>query len=660
MIKKYVYGTPFPTDAVVLDVQPSTDALPFFETDQQGTFTYSLSENDIVYGLGEQIRGINKRGWQYVSWNYDNPNHHEDARSLYGAHNFIIIHGTVTFGAFFDFAGKIEFDIGYTKRSMMQIHAASNNLTVYIITGESEKDIVKQFRKMVGRSYIPPFWAFGYGQSRWGYKTEEDIRTVAKQYQDAGIPLDSIYLDIDYMERYKDFTVDTERFPNLKELATDMKEQGIHLVPIIDAGVKIEDGYDVYEEGVQNNYFCKNAEGGDFVGAVWPGRVHFPDFLQPKTRDWFGKKYAVLTEQGIDGFWNDMNEPAIFYTEDRLADTCAEIEKLTAGNMGIQEYFAFTGMVAGLNGNIGDYDKFYHNVDGKMVKHSEVHNLYGMNMTRSAFEALQEISPEKRTLFFSRSSYIGAHRYGGIWQGDNKSWWSHILQSMQQLPALNMAGFLFTGSDTGGFGCDTTEDLMIRWLQYSLFTPLFRNHSADGTREQELYQFSNVEAAGKMIQIRYSLIPYLYSEFLKAALNDEMMFKPLAFDFPDDAMAEQVEDQLLLGNELMIAPIYKQNAQGRYVYLPEEMMLVRMHSSKDYTTEILPKGHHYVSVGLDELVFFIRNQKAIPFAKSAENTAKTDYNTIQLLGYEGSSYELYTDNGTSPNPEDSLTIKTLS
>ena len=660
MIKKYVYGTPFPTDAVVLDVQPSTDALPFFETDQQGTFTYSLSENDIVYGLGEQIRGINKRGWQYVSWNYDNPNHHEDTRSLYGAHNFIIIHGAVTFGAFFDYAGKMEFDIGYTKRSVMQIHAASNNLTVYIITGESEKDIVKQFRKMVGRSYIPPFWAFGYGQSRWGYKTEEDIRTVAKQYRDAGIPLDSIYLDIDYMERYKDFTVDTERFPNLKGLATDMKEQGIHLVPIIDAGVKIEDGYDVYEEGVQNNYFCKNAEGGDFVGAVWPGRVHFPDFLQPKARDWFGKKYAVLTEQGIDGFWNDMNEPAIFYTEDRLADTCAEIEKLTAGNMGIQEYFAFTGMVAGLNGNIGDYDKFYHNVDGKMVKHSEVHNLYGMNMTRSAFEALQEISPEKRTLFFSRSSYIGAHRYGGIWQGDNKSWWSHILQSMQQLPALNMAGFLFTGSDTGGFGCDTTEDLMIRWLQYSLFTPLFRNHSADGTREQELYQFSNVEAAGKMIQIRYSLIPYLYSEFLKAALNDEMMFKPLAFDFPDDAMAEQVEDQLLLGNELMIAPIYKQNAQGRYVYVPEEMMLVRMHSSKDYTTEILPKGHHYVSVGLDELVFFIRNQKAIPFAESAKNTAKTDYNTIQLLGYEGSSYELYTDNGTSPNPEDSLTIKTLS
>jgi alpha-glucosidase len=461
------------------------------------------------------------------------------------------------------------------------------------------------------------------------------------------------------MERYKDFTVDEERFPDLKGLAADMQAEGIHLVPIIDAGVKIEDGYSVYEEGVEKNYFCKNAEGGDFVGAVWPGRVHFPDFLQPEARDWFGKKYAVLTEQGIDGFWNDMNEPAIFYTEDRLADTCAEIEKLTAGNMGIDEYFAFTGMVAGLNGNIGDYDKFYHNVNGQMVKHSEVHNLYGMNMTRSANEALREICPDKRTLFFSRSSYVGAHRYGGIWQGDNKSWWSHILQSMQQLPALNMAGFLFTGSDTGGFGCDTTEDLMLRWLQYSLFTPLFRNHSADGTREQELYRFSNADAAGNMIRIRYSLVPYLYSEFLKAALQDEMMFRPLAFDFADDADAKQVDDQLLLGNELMIAPIYKQNAKGRYVYLPEEMMLVRMRSDEDYETEILPKGHHYVPAELNELVFFIRNQKAIPFAKAAKNTAETDWNTVRLLGYSGCSYEMYADNGTSPNPEDSLTVSVI-
>lgn len=660
MIKKYVYGNPFPTDAVVESIEKSEDKLPFFEVNGNGEYVYHLLEDDIVYGLGEQVRGINKKGWKYISWNYDNPNHQEDTQSLYGAHNFIIISGSVTFGAFFDYAGKMDFDIGYTNRDTLKIKANKNDLTIYIITGENEKDIVKQFRKIIGKSYVPPLWAFGYGQSRWGYKNEQDIRTVAEKYKSADIPIDSIYLDIDYMERYKDFTIDKERFPDFESLVKDMKSQGIHLVPIIDAGVKIEKDYNVYEEGVKENYFCKNADGNDFVGAVWPGRVHFPDFLQPSTRKWFGEKYSVLTKLGIDGFWNDMNEPAIFYTEDRLSDTCEKIKQLTSTNMGINEYFEFTGMVAGLNGNIGDYDKFYHNVDGKMIKHSDIHNLYGMNMTRSAFEALKEINPEKRTLFFSRSSYIGAHRYGGIWQGDNKSWWSHILQSMQQLPALNMAGFLFIGSDVGGFGANTTEDLMLRWLQYSLFTPLFRNHSADGTREQELYRFDNVDVASKMIKIRYSLIPYLYSEFLKAVLNDEMMFKPLAFDFPNDCMAKQVEDQLLIGNELMIAPIYKQNAQGRYVYLPEEMMLVRMKSYDDYTTEILSKGHHYVDVALNELVFFVRNNKAIPFNKTAENTSKIDLKSIKLVGYENSSYTMYSDNGYSPNIKDSLTITTIS
>ncbi len=659
MIKKYVFGNPFPTDAVISHIDVCQEALPFFEKDGNGGFFTVLYENEIVYGLGEQIRGINKRGWQYVNWNYDNPHHHEDTRSLYGSHNFIIVSGERLFGAFFDYAGKITFDIGYTDKNQMCILPESPDLSIYIIEGADEKDIVKQFRSIIGKSYIPPLWAFGYGQSRWGYKNEMDIREVAEKYSSADIPLDSIYLDIDYMERYKDFTVDKNRFPDLEKLASDMKNNGVHLVPIIDAGVKIEEGYDVYEEGIENNYFCKNAQGEDFVGAVWPGRVHFPDFLNPDARRWFGKKYEALTKLGIDGFWNDMNEPAIFYTEDRLEETLDHIQKLSQGNMGIDEYFSFTGMVAGLNGNMGDYHKFFHNVNGQTVRHSDVHNLYGMNMTRSAFEALQEIQPHKRTLFFSRSSYIGAHRYGGIWQGDNKSWWSHILQSMQQLPALNMAGFIFTGADTGGFGCDTTEDLMLRWLQYSLFTPLFRNHSAAGTREQELYRFSSVNSMKEMIKIRYALIPYLYSEFLKSALDDEMMFRPLSFDFSHDEEAVCVDDQLLLGDQLMIAPIYKQNAKGRYVYLPEEMMMVRMKKHDDFHTEILDKGHHYVHCPIDELVFFIRKDKSLPLCVPASTTEKIDYDAIRLMGYPHSSYTLFKDDGISPNPEESLCRITL-
>lgn len=610
MIKKYRYGEPIETDAVIEKIEETKSALDFFEKTENG-FTKKLGKNERVYGLGEQVRGINKRGWQYVSYNYDNPNHEEDTRSLYGAHNFLIFSGEEIFGVFFDYPGKLTFDIGYTDNSVITVTPETENLDVYIITGKDEKDIVKQFRKIIGKSYIPPEWAFGFGQSRWGYKTEEDIREVARRYKEKNIPLSMIYLDIDYMKDYEDFTVDEEKFADIKKLSDDLKKDGIHLVPIIDAGVKIEKGYELYEEGVKNNYFCKDTNGNDFVGAVWPGRVHFPDFMQKETRDWFGKKYGRFIEMGIEGFWNDMNEPAIFYTEDRLQETLDKIQELSKSNMGIVEYFDFTGTVAGLNGNTGDYTKFTHKMGDKTVLHKDIHNLYGMNMTRSASEAIKEMYPDKKVLFFSRSSYIGAHRYGGIWQGDNKSWWSHILLNFQQLPSLNMCGFLFIGSDIGGFGCDTTEDLLMRWMQMSVFTPLMRNHSADGTRLQELYQFRNCDDLKKIVEIRYALIPYLTKVYMNAAENDEMMFRPLAFDYADDEMACRVEDQLMFGNEMMLAPIYTQNAEGRYVYLPEDMYLVRMRGVDDYDVERMSAGHSYVSAKLNEMIFFVKNKDSL-------------------------------------------------
>lgn len=662
MIRKYVFGKPFETEAVIEKVMPSKGELPYFTHIKEGEFTLDLLENDIVYGLGEQIRGINKRGWQYVNWNFDNPHHHEDTHSLYGSHNFLIVSGDCggndderLFGVFFDYPGKIVFDIGYERRDKMTVTAASGDIAVYIIEASSIREIVRQFRGIIGQSYIAPLWAFGYGQSRWGYKNEADIREVAKKYEELEIPLDSIYMDIDYMERYKDFTVDSDRFADLKALAADMKAKNIHLVPIIDAGVKIEEGYDVYEEGVAKNYFCKDKDGKDFIGAVWPGKVHFPDFMQPEAREWFGRKYEALTSLGIDGFWNDMNEPANFYTEDILDEVLEQAAELKGRNIGITDYFDFVNRVGGMNGNESAYDKFYHNINGEMVQHSAIHNLYGMNMTRAANEALCKIDPEKRTLFFSRSSYIGAHRYGGIWQGDNKSWWTHILQGLQQLPALNMAGFIYIGADVGGFGSDTTEDLMMRWHQFAMFTPLMRNHSADGTRRQELYQFSNCKALGEMIKIRYALIPYLYSEYLKAVINDDMMFRPLAFDFTEDMDAATVEDQLLVGDELMIAPIYKQNARGRYVYIPEDgMTMIRMRSCSDYEETKISKGHHYVEANLNEVVFFVRSGQKIPFTKPAKTTAELT-SEFTFIGDKASKYELYSDDGISLASSKTLT-----
>ena len=631
MISRYTYGSCIETGAVPEKPEIEAGALPFFVVDEeQMTLTYRMAEHDRVYGLGENLRGINKRGWIYESKCTDDPNHMEEKRSLYAAHNFFVVDGSETFGVFVDYPGIVSFDIGYTKMEELKIQASDWNLDVYVITGMDVKDIVKQFRKMIGRSYIPPLWAFGYGQSRWGYRSEDDVREVVKAYRDLQIPLDSVYLDIDYMERYKDFTLNQETFPDFPDFVEEMKKENIHLVPIIDAGVKEEKGYPVYEEGIEKGYFCKKEDGTPFVAAVWPGRALFPDMLNTEASNLFGDQYRFLLDQGIEGFWNDMNEPSIFYTEDSLKAVMEKIDTYKGKNLDLDSFSEFQGLVGGLSNNPEDYKAFYHDMDGVRVRHDRVHNLFGYNMTKAAGEAFERLEPDKRILMFSRSSYIGMHRYGGIWQGDNKSWWFHLLLNIKMMPSLNMCGFLYTGADLGGFGADTTE---------------------------ELYRFGNTAGFRYVIGLRYRLIPYLYSEYMKAALRGEMMFRPLAFDYPDDKYAAQVEDQLLLGNELMLAPVYEQNARGRYVYLPETMKMVRFKEDGTMETEIRPAGHQYIDVELTDVVFFMRPDTLIPLAKPAQCTQDIDFEHLELLKFvqnEMASYEYYHDDGYSKdyeNPE---------
>lgn len=661
MIKKYAFGNPIPTESVVVSFE-QTEGVPAYgnlNLTDGFQFTYTMAPDDIVYGLGEANRGINKRGFIYTSNCSDNPNHLEDTRSLYGAHNFIIVAGNPVFGIYVDYPAALTFDIGYTKIDELVISCADANLDIYIIDGENPYDIVKQFRKIIGRSYIPPKFAFGFGQSRWGYKTKEDFVNVAKGYRENHIPIDMIYMDIDYMDSFKDFTLSDE-FSDFPAFVSEMKENNIRLIPIIDAGVKIEEGYDVYEEGVANDYFCKREDGSDFTAAVWPGYTHFPDVLNPEVRKWFGAKYKRLTDSGIEGFWNDMNEPAIFYTPEGVSKTKEAMKSFLEQEETVDDVWAMRDRLAELANHPDDYASFYHTVNGEKVRHDNVHNLYGFNMTRAAGEALQEISPEKRCLLFSRSSYIGMHRYGGIWTGDNKSWWSHVLLNLKMLPSLNMCGFLYVGADLGGFGADTSRELLLRWLALGVFTPLMRNHAALGTRNQECYLFEQLEDFRHIIGVRYRLLPYIYSEYMKAALTDDMLFKPLAFEYPTDTMAATVEDQLMLGNEIMIAPVYTQNAKGRYVYLPEEMMFVSFLPDGSISTEILEKGHHYISVPLNVVPLFIRSGKCIPVADAAESVAELDTDTIKLIGYKDSAYVLYEDDGYTRDYNLDAHSKTLS
>ena len=657
MITKYTYGNPFQTDAVVQKLEVQNGNVPYFtvvKTEEQLQFEYTLENEEKVYGLGENVRGINKRGWIYKSCCADEPNHVEDRTSLYASHNFLVLDGgKEQFGVFFDYPGIITFDVGYTHLNELKITLSEPDADVYVMTGESILDIVKQFRQLIGRSYIPPKWAFGYQQSRWGYMNEDDIREVVKGHREKKIPLESIYMDIDYMERFKDFTVNQERFPDFPELVKEMKAQHIHLVPIIDAGVKVEEGYDVYEEGIEKGYFCKKENGEYFVAGVWPGKVHFPDVLNKEAREWFGNKYQVLLDQGIEGFWNDMNEPSIFFAQDRMDETFDKIAELKDKNLDLDTFQQFTGLVGSLANNTDDFKKFYHNVDGKMMRHDKVHNLFGYNMTRAAGEAFERLSPEKRILMFSRSSYIGMHRYGGIWTGDNKSWWNHLLLNLRMMPSLNMVGILYTGADIGGFGADATEDLVMRWIQLAMFSPLMRNHSAMGTRKQEVYRFDHVEEFRKIINIRYGLLAYIYSEYMKSALNSEMYFKPLSFVYTDDEFASQVEDQLLVGDSLMIAPVYNQNAKGRYVYLPEEMAMLRFRGVDDYDTEILPAGHHYVEAGLFEMLVFVRPDKILVLTDGGEYADEVDCDHVKALAFvkTKAEYVWYEDDGMGKDYE---------
>ena len=666
MIQRFSFGHPFPTQSVVLSLPAESGPIPFLTPDGNG-WQLTLSEQAAVYGLGEMPRGINKRGWHYIANNTDESRHSEDKLSFYGAHNFLLVRdGSTCFGLFVDFPGKVYYDIGYSRHDLLSFHTETPDYDLYLLSGGNENAICREFRTLIGRSYIPPRWAFGLAQSRWGYKTEEDVREVARQYKEHDLPLDMICMDIEYMQDYADFTVNKERFPDLTKLSADLKAQGIRLVPIIDAGVRVDPNDSTCTEGLEKGYFCKKADGTPFVAAVWPGKAYFADFLRPEVREWFGHKYKALTDCGIEGFWNDMNEPSLFYSPERLRafldDMAALREK---DNIEQEEFFPrVVGGAMGLMNSPADYASFYHEADGRKIRHDQVHNLYGGSMTRAAGEAFADLRPGQRTLLYSRSSFIGSHRYGGIWLGDNNSSWAQLLANIQMMPSVQMCGFLYSGADLCGFSSDTTPDLALRWLEFGLLTPLMRNHSAVGTRMQEYYRFPEVlPAVRNMIRLRYALLPYLYSEFMKAALENTSYFRPLAFDYPDDPDAREVEDQLLLGEGLMAAPVYVQNAHGRHVYLPEPMKLLRLRAVDDYDEEILPAGHHYIRCALDEMLLFIRPGHIIPVAQPANNTAELDDASLTLWSFlpngESAEYRMYRDDGVTTEYEKKEHWKTL-
>ena len=494
-----------------------------------------LGAREHFYGLGDKTGFLDKRHYDYEMWNTDNPAPQVDCfKALYKSIPFFMaLTDTHVYGIFFDNTFKSYFNMGQESGDYYWFGADGGNLDYYYIAGDSMPEVLQGYTYLTGTHPLPQKWTLGYHQSRWGYVTQEDVEEIACGMRENDIPCDVLHFDIDYMQDYKVFTWNQERYHDdpagfLRRLAG----QGFKAVTINDPGVKQEEGYAVYDEGVEKGYFAKTPEGEVYINAVWPGPAAFPDFGNPKVRQWWGKNQKFLLDQGVRGIWNDMNEPASF------------------------------------NGPLPDDVVF---TDGdRATTHGEIHNVYGHFMAKAAYEGLKELDG-RRPFVITRACYAGSQKYTTAWTGDNCSIWAHLQMAIPQLCNLGLSGMPFVGTDVGGFGVDTTPELLARWVQVGCFSPLFRNHSAIGTRKQEPWQLGRevLDIYRKYVKLRYRLIPYFYDLFFEEERTGAPVMRPLVFHYEKDETARTCNDEFLLGSRILAAPVVLPGAGRRMVYLPE-------------------------------------------------------------------------------------------
>lgn len=652
----YSFGTPFDTGAFTLSpttwrwetahLPPALSVTPQAKGYQ---LSLGLGERDAVVGLGLHMGQLNCRGNTFRLFNTDSPVHTPAVKSMYGANSLMIIVREKPLGIFIDAPGEVVVDVAASDSNALGATIHNNGFYLAVIEGASIAEIVTRYIKLTGTAYIPPKWAFGYHQSRWSYETEERVRSIARTMREHDIPCDVIHMDIHYMQDYKVFTTNKERFPNLPALTSDLSKEGFRVISIIDPGVKVDESYPIYQEGMRNGYFCKRGDGeGEFVGAVWPGPSVFPDFFREDVKAWWGQLYKPLMQEGIAGFWNDMNEPSIFYTPAAFKDYARHIRKLDEAD-DFSEAVANALWDKSICNRESYYDEYVHSVNGAEVPHREVHNLFGTQMTKAVSDALTEGEPLKRHFLLSRSSYPGMHRYAAIWTGDNHSWWEHLSLNIQQLISLNLTGFLFVGADTGGFSGDCTPEMLVRWTQLSAFTPFFRNHAAMWAKNQEPWAFDEKTLAlcRTSIKMRYALMPYIYSEFIRSASLEEPFIRGLFYDHKE--AAERLDDdQFLCGRSLLVAPVVKAAAHGRMVYLPSGSWLKVQGSENGLTGERLQaSGDTYIEASISETPLFLKLGSLIPMTDPASHTGAESSTNFRLLAFTDSTAqcEILLDDG---------------
>ena len=575
----------------------------------------TMEDDMYFYGLGERTGSLNKKGYHYRNWNTDDPSPHgETFEQLYKSIPFLIaIKNEEAFGIFFDNHFESHFDMGKENSEYYYFSAVGGNLDYYFIYGPEVKDVVNEYTNLTGKTPLPQLWTLGYQQCRWSYAPKERVMEIAKSFRERGIPCDTLYLDIDYMDDFRVFTWDNKKFENPREFTDELKNMGFKLVTIIDPGVKIDKEYSIYAEGIKNDYFAKDKDGIVYKNRVWPGDSVYPDFMNPKVRQWWAENQKIMIDSGVSGIWNDMNEPASF------------------------------------NGPLPDDVMF--NDNGLEVTHKEIHNIYGHMMSKATYEGIKEYT-NKRPFVITRACYAGTQKYSTVWTGDNQSTWEHLRMSIPMLMTLGLSGVSFCGTDVGGFGHDCTGELLSRWVQVGAFTPLFRNHSAMGTRDQEPWTFDKEteEINKKYIKLRYKLIPYLYDLMKECENTGAPIIRPLLFNYQNDKNTYEINDEFLCGDSILVSPVVEQGMKQKLVYLPKGTKWI------DFWTGENHNGGQYIikEAPLDTCPIFVKEASIIPMSIEQNYIGEKSNDELILNIYlsENDSefkYVHYNDDGESFN-----------
>lgn len=581
-----------------------------WDADEVAVFK-SLQQGERFFGLGEKVGPLDRRGSAFCMWNTDAPAYTDRTDPLYQSHPFYMgWHNGLAYGIFFNNSHQSYFNMGAGSHRLCGFRAEKGPLDYFFFAGPGMKDVLQQYSALVGRMPLPPLWALGYQQCRWSYSPEAAVRNLAQQFRDRQIPADVIYLDIHYMDGYRCFTFHPERFPQPQKLLADLREAGFKVVTIVDPAIKVDPGYRVHESGREGGHFAIYPDGEPYIGDVWAGPSHFPQFTREATRRWWGDLHADFIRMGVAGFWNDMNEPAVWGND---MPVLVQFEE-----------------------------------NGKQVSIKKVRNVYGHLMAQSTYEGLRRHRPEQRPFILTRAGFSGTQRYAASWTGDNLSTFGHLDLAIRLCLSMGLSGVPFVGADIGGFEGSPAKELFVRWMQAGAFTPLFRTHSSMNTRAQEPWSFGEkVEAiVRRYIELRYRLLPYTYTIFRQAAETGLPIMRPLFLEFPGDpeTFARASQTTYLWGDRLLVAPVTRKGERVRKVYLPPGLW-------HDFWSPKTYQGGEYVYVDapVEKLPLFVRAGSILPMREVQQFVGEKPLTNLELHVYPGAdgAFTLYEDDGES-------------